>query len=653
MERKEFKELIQPYLRTDLIVMVLISLVVLYLKLWLGIACLVCVVALSIYHNAIEVKQTERKVGEMRTRAIEENEEITRNFIESCPVYMCVSDRAGNISWSNEGFRSEIKDGESIADIISDEEREKLFEHDCYEMIADAGDEKYRVSASSKGESGHSRRMLYFENVTSSEIIKAFLKDSRPCIAYVNVDNYDELLAASPVEKQSKIAADIEQIINAWASEHEAVLVKTKANQYGIIFEQKYLEQLRLQKGSILDKIHGVETEADFPTTLSVGVGTGASSYMELQEFGADALDLALGRGGDQIVIKSASGELEYIGGGLANLERRNKGKSRIMAHALCKQIEGADKVLIMGHERSDLDAFGSACGVAALAAALKKKAYIVLNAPNEGIDIAYEAALQTGRFDFIGDETALALAEKDTLLVVVDTHIGPITECPALLKKCRKIIVIDHHRKSANAIENTIFTYMEPFASSACELVCELLQYAGSNFSFGKFEMDVLLAGISLDTKSFTQNTGVRTYEASAWLRRNGADVKNVQSFFKMRLDFFQKKVNMIASAELIGNGFAVAYTREKDPSMQVLTAQAADELLSMRGISAVFVAGALDGSTATISARSSGQTNVQLIMEKLGGGGHVNVAAAQLEESPEGAIKQVVQILREEKMI
>lgn len=653
MERKEFKELIQPYIRTDLIVMVLISLVVLYLRLWLGIVCLVCVVAVTVYHTFIEVKQTERKVSELRTRTIEENEEITRDFIDFCPVYMCVSDKEGNISWTNEGFRNEIRDGDSIADLISAEDLAELFESDSLQRIIRIGEGSYRVRASSKDESGHSKRMLYFENVSASEKLKELFQSSRACMAYVNVDNYEDLISASPVEKQSKIAAEIGQIISDWASEHEAVLVKTKSNQYAVIFEQKYMEKLRRQKGGLLEKIHGVETEADFPTTVSVGVSTGAANYPELQEWSADALDLALGRGGDQIVIKEASGELEYIGGGLPNLERRNKGKARIMAHALCKQIESSDKVLVMGHERADLDALGAACGVAALVAALRKKAYIVLNSPNEGIDIAYDAALQTERFEFINDETAQTMVQKDTLLVVVDTHIGPITECPALLRQCKKIIVIDHHRKSANAIENTIFSYMEPFASSAAELVCELLQYAGSNLVFGKFEMDVLLAGIALDTKNFTQNTGVRTYEASAWLRRNGADVKNVQSFFKMRLDFFQKKVNIIASAEILGNGFAVAYTKESDPSMQILTAQAADELLTMRGINAAFVAGALDDETTTVSARASGQINVQVIMEKLGGGGHVNIAAAQLGESPELAIQSVVKILREEKVI
>ena len=384
-----------------------------------------------------------------------------------------------------------------------------------------------------------------------------------------------------------------------------------------------------------------------------MGIGVEAATLAELDTYAYQALDLALGRGGDQVVIKKSSDDIEYYGGSLSNVERRNKGKSRIMAHALIQLINDADKVLVMGHARPDLDSFGSAIGVAALAQAAKKKAYIVLNEPNEAIDLAYQAARETNRFEFINSEMANALAQRETLLVIVDTHIGPMCEDETLLENCKKLVVIDHHRKSASAIENTLLTYMEPFASSSSEQVCEMIQYAGSHFEFEKFEMDALLAGITLDTKNFTQNTGARTFESASWLRRKGADMRNVMNFFKMRLDFYQKKVNMIASAEILNNGFAIAYTKDQDDSMQVLTAQAADELLEMRGVNAVFVAGLLTNGKTTVSARSTGKINVQVMMEHFGGGGHINVAAAQFEEAPELAIQDIVKYLREEKLI
>lgn len=654
MERKDFKQLIQPYLRLDLLVMVIISLVVLYLKLWYGVICLALVVFVTIYHTKIASQKTEKEVEAIRAGIAQENDEITRNFVEYCPVYMCISDIAGAVSWSNEGFRTNITTEDSIAEYISSEDLQKLFEIEKYEFIADIKESKFRVSSSSHNESSHSKRMIYFEDVTSAEIVRDLFKNSRPAFMNINIDNFDELMSASPVESQSKIVADIEKIIRDWVAGCNGSVTKVKSNQYAVVIAHKYIDEFRKDGfASIMEKIHGVETEADFPTTISIGIGTEAANFEDLQLAAYQALDLALGRGGDQVVIKKSGDEIEYYGGSLANIERRNKGKSRIMSHALVQLINDADQVLVMGHQRGDLDSFGASIGIASLVTAAKKKAYIVLNKPNEAIDLAYDAAVKTKKYEFINDEIAMAIAQKETLLIIVDTHIGPMAECPSLLEKCKKLVVIDHHRKSANAIENTVLTYMEPFASSASEQVCELLQYAGNNLEFGKFAMDALLAGITLDTKNFTQNTGSRTFESASWLRRNGADIRNVMNFFKMRLDFFQKKVNMIASAEVLGNEIAVAYTKESDPSMQVLAAQAADELLEMRGISAVFVAGALADGRTTVSARSNGKLNVQVIMEKLGGGGHINIAAAQLEDSPEMAIQKIVQLLREEKLI
>ncbi|MDO5441399.1 MAG: DHH family phosphoesterase [Bacillota bacterium] len=653
MERKDFKTLVQPYIKLDLIVMVVISLIVLYLKLWAGVACLVAVVFVSIYHAKIAAVQTEKQIAEIKSNLTQENDEITRNFIDTCPIYMCISNINGDVTWSNEGFRNEITSEDSIAEIIDSKILKKLFEQEQYEAIITYKESRYKLTASTQDESGHSKRMIYFENVTAAEIVRDKFKDSRPAFALINVDNYDELMAASPVEKQSVIVAEIETMLREWAATLNASLTRYRSNRYILFCEHKEIDAMLKDNFSIMEKIHEVETEADFPTTLSIGIGVDAATLAELDTYAYQALDLALGRGGDQVVIKRSSDDIEYFGGSLSNVERRNKGKSRIMAHALVQLIHDADKVLVMGHVRPDLDSFGSAIGVAALAQAAKKKAYIVLNEPNEAIELAYQAARETGRFEFINGEMANALAMRETLLVIVDTHIGPMCEEQSLLDRCKKLVVIDHHRKSANAIENTMLTYMEPFASSASEQVCEMIQYAGNNFEFEKFEMDALLAGITLDTKNFTQNTGARTFESASWLRRNGADMRNVMNFFKMRLDFFQKKVNMIASAEILNNGYAIAYTKESDESMQVLTAQAADELLEMRGVNAVFVAGALTNGKTTVSARSNGLINVQVMMEHFGGGGHINIAAAQFEQTPELAIQEVIKYLREEKLI
>jgi c-di-AMP phosphodiesterase-like protein len=298
------------------------------------------------------------------------------------------------------------------------------------------------------------------------------------------------------------------------------------------------------------------------------------------------------------------------------------------------------------------MDSFGAAIGVYHIVRQHTENVDIVLGDVGEAIEIIYDAAVATGRFSFVSPEKALELARPGTLLVIVDTHIAGLTECPKLLEKIDKLVVIDHHRRSRDAIENATLAYTEVYASSTSELVTELIQYSADRTGIGRFEAEALLAGITVDTKNFTVNTGVRTFEAASWLRRNGADIATVRSFFKMRLDFFRKKVNLIASAEILGNGVAIAYTKDTDPAMQVLTAQVADELLDMKGVDAAFAAGR--GKTSTmVSGRSTGRINVQAVLEKIGGGGHMTIAAAQLEEGPEEAIHRVIQIMREMEIL
>ncbi len=347
-------------------------------------------------------------------------------------------------------------------------------------------------------------------------------------------------------------------------------------------------------------------------------------------------------------MVKRSGGDIEFFGGGLTTVEKRNKGKSRIVAHALQQLITASDRVIIMGHVRPDMDCFGAAIGVYSMARRFTPDVDIVLDEVGEAIESIHGAAVATGRFSFINPEQALESVRRNALLVVVDTHISALTECPQLIGKTDRLVVIDHHRRAKESIENATLTYMEVYASSTSELITELLQYSADRSETGKFEAEALLAGIMVDTKNFSVNTGVRTFEAASWLRRNGADIVTVRSFFKVRLDFFQKKVNLIASAEILENGVAVAYTKDYDPTMQMLTAQVADELLDMKGVQAAFVAGKGKKST-MLSGRSLGQINVQMILEKLGGGGHLTTAAAQLEENPEEAIHKVVLIMRD----
>ncbi|MBP5750599.1 MAG: DHH family phosphoesterase [Firmicutes bacterium] len=478
--------------------------------------------------------------------------------------------------------------------------------------------------------------------------LKKLNEDSQSCIALINIDNYDELLSSSPAEEQSTISAEIDKKIRSWTQYVDAAVTRVRSNRYYAQFEQKYLAEQRRSEFPIINQMHEIETQADFPTSLSIGIGVGGGSFSRIQLLAEEAMDLALGRGGDQVVIKHESGDIEYFGGSLPTVEKRNKGRARIMAHALMQLVKSSDRVFIMGHARPDLDSIGSAIGMYTFAKSAGVPTDIILDNVGTAIDIIYGEALKTGRYSFISGEKAQQLATENTLVILVDSHIPAIAEYPPILQQVKRIAVIDHHRKSKDAVENPTLMHMETYASSASELVTELLQYAVDKSDIDKFDADALLAGITVDTKGFAINTGVRTFDAASWLRRMGADNANVRSFFKLKLDFVKKKSNIMANAEILGEGVAVAYTKDSDPAMQILVAQAADELLDVRGVHTAFAAGRGKDLT-MVSARSTGQVNVQTVMEKLGGGGHLNIAAAQVQVGPEEAIAKVVAVMRE----
>lgn len=523
--------------------------------------------------------------------------------------------------------------------------RTKLFYSASREMDGEDGPhDNENAEALSSGEGAE----LCGEAAAEAAKYKKLYEDNLSCIALVNIDNYDELLSSSPAEDQSTISAEIDRKVRAWAMQMDASVARIRSSRYHMQFEYKYLEEQKRSEFPIINQMHEVETQADFPTSLSIGIGAGSASFSQLQTLAEDAMDLALGRGGDQAVIKQPGGDIDYYGGSLPTVEKRNKGKARIMAHALMQLVLSSDRVFIMGHSRPDLDCIGSAIGMYTFARSAGKQTDIILDDIGQAVDIIYGEALKTGRYSFISGEKALQAATDSSLLIIVDTHIPAITECPQMLERVSRTAVIDHHRKSKDAIENPTLMHMETYASSASELVTELLQYAVDKDDIDSFDAEALLAGITVDTKSFSINTGVRTFEAASWLRRMGADNANVRSFFRMKLDFFKKKSNIIANAEILTGGVAVAYTKDSDPSMQVLVAQAADELLDIRGVGAAFAAGRGRSHT-MVSARSNGQLNVQTVMEKIGGGGHINIAAAQVDEGPEEAIARIIAILRE----
>ena len=505
----------------------------------------------------------------------------------------------------------------------------------------------FRILTRNMDEDEHASTIIYFQDITNHETLKSLYNDERTCMIIVSVDNFDELSASTAEGNNAALLSAIDKTIRQWAATANAAIKRYKDSAYFLVIESASLEKLAENKFTILDDIRQVETETDFPITVSIGIGVGGKTPAKNDEYAQAALDLALGRGGDQAVIRRGN-KTEYFGGRTQAVEKSNKGKSRIMAHAIRRLMEQSAKVIIMGHRAPDMDALGASIGMFRFAANAGKEAYIVLERYSDTLAEIVEQARTAEAYSFITNEKAMAMCNEETLLIVLDTHRPSLTQCPELLSKTDKIVVIDHHRKAEEFIENPTLAYMEPYASSTCELVTEILYYSQNKKAFNKLEAEALLAGITVDTNRFAGRTGVRTFEAASLLRRAGADTSTVKRFFQADKAMFQARAKCIAEAEFTEAGMAFAICDTTHPEMQIINAQAADVLLEAKGVKASFVAG-IDGEGVTVvSARSLGEINVHVIMEAFGGGGHFMLAGAQSSEPPEAviaAIKRMVE--------
>lgn len=657
MATKILKNLINSYLKINTIILVVLSAILLYFSIPVGLVAFLIIGCLFMYYSKLSVSKTEL-LGEYASDLVENMEQTTKVFISNNPLGLCMVDvQNGEIQWINKRFAdiySEVEVFHTTLQQLTGIKPAELLpgkEPDHFTTISHGG-KIYRVAGPTAGDKEvppqEQSIILSWTDVTNQENMKNMYRDERLCSAFVNVDNYDDLIACSPDERKAVLAAQIEKTIRQWAARLNASVVRYRQGQYHISFEFRHLEKLETTKFAILDEIREIETDADFPASLSIGLGVNGKSPQQLDDFATAALDLALGRGGDQAVVKRGS-NIEYYGGRLQTVEKRNKGKSKIMAHALRQLIDQSTNIIIMGHARPDMDSFGAALGIYRIAKNRSREASIVINEYHESLESIFQRAKDSGNYRFINNEQALEQMNKDTLLIVLDVHKPSMTECPELLTRTERLVVIDHHRKAEEFIENATLTYMESYASSTSELVTEIFQYIGDKKEIDKLEAEALLAGMSVDTKSFSVKTGVRTFEAATWLRRSGADTANVRQLFKVDMEFFRRKSNLIAEAEVTEDGIAYTYTEELYPNIQVLVSQAADDLLNIKGIRASFAMGTMDSGLTLVSGRSLGEFNVQRILEKMGGGGHLTTAGAQVSMSPVDAIIKIKEIMKE----
>jgi len=550
--------------------------------------------------------------------------------LEDFTMPVAVIGDAGDIIWVNGAFSAKVSKkhecrGENIIKFI--------YPRTIDQIIADSGsditvgDKQYTVFAARTVYGS----IVYFIDDTYYKEINREYTERRPVVAVAYFDNREELARDSSGSEDSRITSEVESALINWAQSMGGFLKKLSGGRYLVLTDEAHIRAAMEKRFEILDAIRSIKAGERRSATVSMGVGRGADSLQQGEEWARKALDMALGRGGDQVAVKQKDDTYEFFGGLSKGVEKRDKVRTRVIAATLSDHIKSSDVVFVMGHKFSDLDCVGAAIGLwSVVTKSLKKPAYIVINRTQSLASplISSMESSEDGKI-FISPLDAMSMVTPKTMLIVVDTHSQEFVESAELLAAVSRVVVIDHHRMMVKHIENALVFYHEPYASSTSEMVAELVQYIGDG-ALNQTEAEALLSGIMLDTKNFVLKTGVRTFEAAAYLRRRGADTVEVKRMFSDTIDTYKAKYRIVSSAEIL-NDCAITSSDKEFPDIRITSAQAADELLSIQGVNASFVIFP-SGNTVNVSARSLGEINVQLIMEALGGGGHLTMAGAQL---------------------
>ena len=477
--------------------------------------------------------------------------------------------------------------------------------------------------------------MLYFIDNTSHIELKQKYDEEKEMAGIILIDNYEDIVQGIDDAHVAQIFAEVDAKINNWSEPSKCVIKKFERDKYLFMFQNKYFSEFEQKKFEILDIVKDIDLGNKIPVTLSIGIGFGGKSLSDNLSYAASAIDIALGRGGDQVVFKNGD-SFSFYGGKTKEIEKRTKVRARVIAHALNELVHGATNIIIMGHESPDIDSMGAALGLYRMAKNAEREVNIVLNTSNVMISRLLERLSKYEEYNdvFLNKSEAINKIGAQTLLIVVDTHKPTFTECPELLKMTPQVVVIDHHRKSTDFIQDAVLTYQETYASSTCEMVTEILQYIGDKVRLSAVEAEALYAGIVVDTKNFTFKTGVRTFEAASFLKNQGVDIISVKQLFQSDIKAYRVRSEVIKNAEIISDGIAISVCPPNEKNAQLIAAQAADELLELIDVSAAFVLYSI-GNDVFISGRSFGDINVQVIMEKLGGGGHMTVAGTKITGS------------------
>lgn len=594
-------------------------------------------------------------------------DEMQMRVMDNLTVPYAVLSEKGHLLWGNKEFirlavnKKAARRG--IYNVFPEITENKLPDSDEVRVVHIKVEDKYyravmRLMLSNSEEESVNGDKDLAQLMDNNEVIVMFLydetdiieleqkrEDENLIVGLLYIDNYDELIDSIDEVRQSLMTALIDRKINKYMQSIDAISKKLEKDKFLFVFKQHYLPELCSGRFSILEDIRGINIGNGQTATVSIGIGVGSGRFDERYEFARAAIDLALGRGGDQAVVKTGEQE-QFYGGKSVQVERNTRVKARVKAHALKELIEGKEKVLVMGHSIGDVDSFGACVGIYRIAKTLNRKVNIVLSETTSSVKPIRDR-FNTNDYEndmIIDNEQALEIVDDSTVLVIVDVNRGSYTECPELIDKAQSVVVIDHHCQAGDSIDNAMLFYIEPYASSACEMVAEISQYIGNGLKLKPAEAEAMYAGIMIDTNYFTNKTGVRTFEAMAYLRKSGADAVRIRKAFRENIDEYRIRAAAIQDTELYRDGYAIAESKtEGIESPTVFASKIANSLLDINNVKASFVLTKYRGKI-YISARSIDEVNVQVMMERLGGGGHINMAGAQLVDmSVEEAKKKV----------
>ena len=642
MDNNRFFGIFIPRTSFYLWIIFFLVIIITVLNVWVGICGLLLFTLLIVYYmrsNYVRQKEITKYIENLTLKIDSATKDTLLNF----PMPLVVVELDGTIIWYNPPFR-DIFDGEhllekTIHSFINELDPKNFIDGQANVSKEIVINDRYYnvlcnfVKIGKKSEKNSFILMLYLIDITEFTEVKKKYIDERISVGLIVIDNYDDLMQSIEDANRPQLWAEVDKKITQWMGYTGGIIKKFERDKYLYVFEYKYLKEFEEKKFEILDTVKEISLGNKIPVTLGLGFGINGKTIAENFYFAGACIDIALGRGGDHVVIRNAE-NFSFFGGKTRELEKRTRVKARVIAHALRELIDQSPEVLIMGHENCDIDCLGAALGLCRIVRDRGKDVYIVLNNSNPTIDNLLAKLEKTADFNslFIRQNEALDRISKKTLLIIVDTHRPSFTESPELLKYTNQVVVIDHHRRGADYIQDAVLTYQETYASSTCEMVTEILQYVEDKISLKPIEAEALYAGIVVDTKNFTFKTGVRTFEAASFLRKHGVDTVLVKQLFQNDIETYINISNVVKGAEIINDKIAISICPSTVKNAQLIAAQAADQLLSLMGITAAFVLSSAN-SGVSISGRSLGEINVQMILEKLGGGGHLTVAGAQLE--------------------